>query len=422
MATPTVTETVYSGGGTLAKGRVEITLVSAAEGVLAGYAANSNLTFMGTRYVELVDGVWSAVLKPNVGTSTDVVTYPNGSTGTRWKVVTRLDSMGPGETSTRYLKVPDTAGTFQAQDLDAHGAPPAPRLVVADDFSTYAAGATITNSSYYVSGTFPFNGGANPVTNPSNLWETGNGGLYEDNGWGYSRTPLAAGTANHFRATMLDFTVKHQMVKWKYKSAAYGVGGYTVTGTEAIDVWLRYITEYNLYALQFDRTDGRIYLKRKVPADAAGFTAHPAWIANSGVYFIVPTDAQQPVFGAASPYATWVGQSLSPPQHNATSTTGAVYDCVATIDTIGWSGGLPLVQVQLWRDGILCGSWTDSNNGIAPTGGTTLADSVTANEFTAVTGYQSTWYAPTDSHGGTGFRADNIQTWIKDVELWDLDG
>lgn len=420
MSKPTVTETIWS-GGRLARGRIELSLVAADAAVIQGYATGTNLAFLGTHYVELVDGVWSVQLNPNVGTSTDVVSLPNGSTGTRWKVTTRLDSMGASQPPTvRYLRVPDQAGTLQAQDLVAP-TPPAPRLVVADAFSTYTQGQVVTDSSYYTSGTFPFNG-TSSGTNPSAVWESGTGGLYADHGWGWSNLPTFVGTSNHFRATTRSFDVKHQMVTWTYKSAAYGVGGYSVAGTEAIDVWLRYITQFNLYALQFDRTDGRIYLKRKVPADAAGFTGPGGWIANSGVYYIIPTDNQQPVFGAASPYATWTGQSLSPPQHNATATTGAQYEMAATIDTIGWAGGLPLVQVQLWRDGILVASWLDQNTGIPPTGGTTLAADITSGYYTGVTGYQSTWYTPIDSHGGSGFRADNIQVWVKDFKLWDLDG
>jgi hypothetical protein len=421
VSKPTVTETIWA-GGKLAQGRVELSLVAADAAVIQGYATGTNLAFLGTQYVELVDGVWSATLNPNVGTSTDVISLPGGSTGTRWKVTTRLDAMGPSQPPTvRYLKVPDTGSTIQAQDYVVP-APAAPRLVVEDSMASYASGATVTDSSFYTSGTFPFNG-TSSGSNPSSIWECGTGGLYADHGWGWSNLPTFVGTTNHFRCTTRSFDVKHQMVTWTYKSAAYGVGGYSVTGTEAIDVWLRYITQFNLYALQFDRTDGRIYLKRKVPADASYVTAGGAGglIANNGIYYIVKTDNQQPVFGVDSPYATWVGQSLSPPQHNATSTTGAQYEMAATIDTIGWSGGLPLVQVQLWRDGILVASWTDSNLGI-DANSATLAAAVTAGYFTGTAGYQPTWYTPIDSHGGSGWRADNIQVWVKDFKLWDLDG
>lgn len=419
MSKPTVKETLYS-GSQLAQGRVELSLVAAAGAEVYGYATGTDLSFLGRQTVELVDGVWQATLNPNVGTSTDVI-ITSGST--RWKVVTRLSSASdPSVAQTRYLTLPDTGSTIQAQDYATSTPPPAPRLVTEDPMTQYTSGTTVTDASYYTSGTFPFNGTSDP-DNPSGIWECGTGGLYADHGWGWSNLPTVVGTSNHFRCTTQSHDVKHQMVTWTYKSAAYGVGGYSVTGTEAIDVWLRYITQFNLYALQFDRTDGRIYLKRKVPADASYVTNGGAsgLVFNNGIYYIVKTDSQQPVFNADSPYATWVGQSLSPPQHNATSTTGAQYDMAATIDTIGWSGGLPLVQVQLWRDGILVGSWTDNNTGI-DANGATLAAAITAGYFTGTTGYQSTWYTPIDSHGGSGWRADNVQCWFKNFKLWDLDG
>lgn len=418
MSKPTVKETIYSGSG-LAQGRVELSLVATAGAEVYGYATGTDLAFLGRQTVELVDGVWQAQLNPNVGTSTDVIIT---SGATRWKVVTRLTSAAdPSEAQTRYLSLPDTGSTIQAQDYLADE-PPAPRLVVEDSFAGYTNGATITDASYYTSGTFPFNG-TSSGSNPSTIWECGTGGVYADNGWGWSNLPTFVGTSNHFRCTTRSFDVKHQMVTWTYKSAAYGVGGYSVTGSEAIDVWLRYITQFNLYALQFDRVDGRIYLKRKVPADSSYVTAGGAsgLIFNNGIYYICSTDSQQPVFGAGSPYATWTGQSLSPPQHNATSTTGAQYEMAATINTIGWSGTIPLVQVQLFRDGKLVGSWTDNNTGV-DANGATLAAAVTAGYFTGTAGYQSTWYTPIDSHGGSGWRADNVQCWFKDFKLWDLDG
>lgn len=409
MSTPTVSETIIA-GAVAAEGYVELSLVATAASESYGYAPGEDLSFLGVQTIELVSGEWAAVLHPNHGDSSDVITTPPG---TRWKVTTRLSSLhGPGSPVVRYLNVPDETGPFEVHEV-LSSEPVVPVLVVEDTMASYTDDTVVTDEDTYSHGTFPFNG-TTTGANPSDIWEVSTGALHAESGWGWSGLPTDHGDVYFYRMNTRSFEVKNQRIKWEYKSAADGVGGYATSSAHAVALWLRYITEFNLYALQFDRPDGRIYLKRKVPADG-GFTGPGGLTANSGIYYIVPTDSSQPVFGADSPYTTWTGQSLLGLQHNATHTTGTIYEFEATIRTLGYD----TVQVQLFRDGILVGSWTDVNQGIAANSDL-LSAHVTAGYFTGVTGYQETWYHPIDSHGATGFRSDNIQFWWRNFQLWEI--
>jgi hypothetical protein len=196
---------------------------------------------------------------------------------------------------------------------------------------------------------------------------------------------------------------------WLYRSAAFGGDdGYPIHGPEAVDLWMRYQTQYNLYVIQFDRaSDDRIYAKRKVPA--LGWRGNVAYLSNKGVYYTLLTDSWSPN-GAGQPYNTWSNLGMPSVAHD----TNTVYSFKASAVTL--SNGN--VQLRLWRDSRLVASWTDDNNGLEPgPGKRTFAEDLEDDLYDPVSGWQEEWGHPIARPGATGFRADNIKIWIDNFEV-----
>ncbi|MFD0710531.1 discoidin domain-containing protein [Paenibacillus sp. GCM10027626] len=291
-------------------------------------------------------------------------------------------------------------GTTPGPDPDPD--PTTGTILVQDDFSSYVSGQIITDNTTYSWAPFP-NGGTSGPGNPSALWEADTGKFVADNGWGYSGKPNEWGDRWFFRTNTRNFDIGDATVTWKYRSAPFGQDGYTVESSDAVDLWLRYQTQYNLYVLQFDRTNNAVVAKRKVPAE--GWSGPSNLVSNKGVYYSLVTDNEQPIWGAGQQAITWAGHGLPNLTHDSTT----LYNFKAKV--VNKPGGT--VQIQLWRDNILIASWLDNNNGTAANG-ETLSTHISKGYYNSVPGWQSWWGQPITRAGASGFRADNIKFWIDD--------
>lgn len=308
-------------------------------------------------------------------------------------------------------------------------------IVVFDNFESHSDGQLITDYNTYSFASFP-NAGSSGSGNPSTIWECDTGWLYCDvdsqgRKWGYSGRPIDWPDKYFSRINTRNSSVADQTVSFKYKSADFGVGGYTEEGGDATDVWLRYQTQYWLYIIQFDRTNNGIVAKRKVPTNSNGQWLGPSNnISNKGCYYTLKTDSQQPVHGAGNLFISWSGltsvlnatSDFGKPSypnlaHDGTSSGGTTYDFKCTITTYDGGGLFNYVRLQLFRAGVLVGSWTDANDCISPSGGRTFQEDWDNGYFNAVTGYQAAWGFPIYTAGKSGLRADNIQYWIDDFTL-----
>lgn len=288
---------------------------------------------------------------------------------------------------------------------------PTSSLLVEDDFS--GADGVITDSSYYANAQFP-NGGTSAPTNPSQIWEGDSGQFLRQNSWGYSGRPIDWGDRWFFRFNTRSFAIGDASVSWTYRSAPFGQDGYTVEGADAVDVWLRYQTQYNLYTLQFDRTNNCIVAKRKLPAEGWGGPA--SLVSNKGVYYTLKTDAAQPIFGAGQQCISWEGvrnllpasEQSKPKFPNLAHDSTTPYDFAATVTNV--AGGK--VQIQLSRAGKLVFSAIDDGRSGTAADGTTQGTHLDRGYFNSVKGWQATWGLPIAAPGASGFRADNIKFWI----------
>ena len=257
--------------------------------------------------------------------------------------------------------------------------------------------AQLVDTAQYLHGLFPLNG-FSPVPG---AWQADTGWLFQSNGWGYTGRPSDYGSPAFFRAYTHFNDIADAEFTWQYRSAAFGDGVYPTNGGDAVDLWLRYQTQYNLYALQFDRNDGRIYVKRKIPYNPG--------TSNHGNYYEIPLDATSPGYRPGKRYTAWNELGLAPLLHDSYT----VYTFRAT--AISVANG---VQFRLWRDGVLVFSAIDDGaSGIRyPTSTTTATQqqdlaSGLYND-SSVPGWQPEWGRPIRTAGSTGFRADNVQAWF----------
>ena len=259
-------------------------------------------------------------------------------------------------------------------------------------------------------------------TNPSSIWEGDFGTISRQGNWEYSEKPSDWINKYFFCFNTLTRSIGDAAVQWQYKSAAYGQDGYPVERSDAVDVWLRYQTQYNLYVFQFDRTDTCFQTKRKISAQ--GWTGPANDVANSGVYYTLTTDVSQPVFGAGQHCITWQGvQNLLPAAEKAkprfpglAHNSSTIYDFKTTVKNLPDGS----VQIQAYRARVLVYSATDNDkNGIAADG-RTQGDHIAAGYYNSVTGWRTSWVLPITASGATGFRADNIKFWLNDFSVIDL--
>ncbi len=293
-------------------------------------------------------------------------------------------------------------------------------VLISDNFD--GTDGTITNSEYYQSAVFP-NGGTSKSTNPSTLWEGDSGSFYKQNNWGYSGRPIDWVNKYFFRFNTRNFNIADSAISWQYRSSPFGQDGYVVEGSDATDIWLRYQTQYNLYAWQFDRTNNCFQLKRKIPADS--WSGPASDISNKGVYYTIPTDINQPAIGAGNYCVTWssVANLLPTSEQSKPGYPNLAHDSITTYDfKVTAKNTLDgKFQVQAYRAGALIYSATDDGKiGIAADG-KTEADHINAGYYNCcISGFQQSWLLPITNSGATGFRADNIKFWLNDFIITDL--
>jgi hypothetical protein len=329
------------------------------------------------------------------------------------QVFDRLDlSDVNGVNRTFYVDDVRFVGSSSAATTTPTATPIPSAAIMQDSFA--GTDGLITSYAYYASVNFP-GGGTSRASNPSPLWEGDSGWLYRQSGWGYSGRPIDWGNKYFYRFNTRDFAIGDATVSWTYRSAPFGQDGYAVEGGDAVDVWLRYQTQYSVYVFQFDRTNDCVQAKRKIPA--TGWTGPSNLIANNGVYYTLPTDSSQPIFGAGAYCVAWNGvQNLLPasertkPRFPNLAHDGVTpYDFKVRVQNVGTS-----VEIQGWRAGVLVYSATDDGRSGIAANGETQGMHMDRGYYDTVPGWQPSWGKPITAPGASGFRADNIKFWLKD--------
>jgi hypothetical protein len=290
---------------------------------------------------------------------------------------------------------------------------PSVDVIVSDAFE--AEDGLMTSHEYYTPGDFPF-GGASLSSNPSPVWEGDSGFFYRQGHWGYSGRPRDWKDRYFFRMNTRNFNIQDAAISWRYRSAQFGEDGYASESADAVDVWLRYQTQYNLYVFQFDRADDRFQAKRKIPAQ--GWTGPATLIANKGVYYTLPTDDAQPIVGAGKLFITWSAvQKLLPPSEASKPRFPKLahdgvtpYDFKVTVRNVEGNK----VQVQAYRAGALIYSATDDGRSGVAANGETQEEHLERGYYDTVPGWQGWWASPIIHPGASGFRADDVKFWIAD--------
>ena len=323
-------------------------------------------------------------------------------------------SLRPSSASTTTTSSSSTTTSSSPSTTTSTTAPTTAPVVDAFD----GPDRVITSPVYYSSASFPA-GGTSTVDNPSPTWEGDSGTFHIESGWGYSGRPVDWGNKYFFRFNTRNFSLTDAEMAWRYRSAAFGQDGYAVEGSDATNVWLRYQTQYNLYVWQFDRTNNCVQVKRKVPAQ--NWKGPPNLVSNKGVYYTLPTDAAQPIFGTGQYCITWNGvkallpasEAAKPGFPNLAHDGTTVYDFKTTVRTLPDGK----VQIQAYRAGVLVYSSTDDGRSGIAADGTTQGTHLDSGYYSSVTGWQSQWGLPITAPGASGFRGDNIRFWLDDFTM-----
>ena len=276
------------------------------------------------------------------------------------------------------------------------------------------ANGLITSYQYYASASFP-NGGTSLASNPSALWEGDSGSFLRQSDWGYSGRPIDWGNKYFFRFNTRNFAIGDASISWTYRSAPFGQDGYAVEGGDAVDVWLRYQTQYDVYVFQFDRTNDCVQAKRKIPAQ--GWSGPSNLIANQGVYYTLPTDTEQPIFGAGAYCISSAGiaNTLPAAERAKPNFPALAHDGVTPYDFRVSVKNVPAgVQIKAWRAGVLIYSATDDGRSGVAANGETQGVHLDRGYYDSVPGWQASWGRPITAPGASGFRADNIEFWVRD--------
>lgn len=295
--------------------------------------------------------------------------------------------------------------------------------VLTENYEAYSDEAVMADFNCYTFVNFP-GAGHSDGTCLSPDWESDTGGFTADVDSGGNHWGRTVGDGSGLWRLNTTETAAEPTITWDYKADR---------AQNATDVWLDYQTQYWLYAVQFDRSDNCIVAKRKVPTNTSasgewgGVAAgHGAEIANKGIYYTLRIDADTPAH-AGGPCnvdgVTWTQVGGTNTVHDATLNGGTVYSYKATLRVIPAATcgtSFDCVQIQLWRDGVLYASWTDSNNGKNFDGTRTTQQDCDAGWFTTVTGYTADWCKPITAGGKSGFRNDDVLVaWFDNVVLTD---
>jgi hypothetical protein len=350
---------------------------------------------------------------------TATIAPPPAPTATPTSVPTATPTGAPGSPTATPTPRPTATATpiATATPPSSPTATPTPAgsVLMQDTFA--GNDGLVTSYAYYNSVNFP-GGGTSMSSNPSPLWEGDSGSLFRQSGWGYSGRPIDWNSKYFYRFNTRNFGIGDATISWTYRSAPFGQDGYAVEGADAVDVWLRYQTQYSVYVFQFDRTNDCVQAKRKIPA--TGWTGPSNLIANNGVYYTLPTDSAQPIFGAGVWCVAWNGvQSLLPasertkPNFPALAHDGVTpYDFKVRVQNVGTN-----VQIQAYRAGVLIYSATDDGRSGISASGETQGTHMDRGYYNTVPGWQASWGKPIIAAGASGFRGDNIKFWLKDFTV-----
>lgn len=374
----------------------------------------------------------------------DILTFPNeeGSGGQLFSVIMAKQALNQNEWQFSMDGADSTQPGKIAFSIFPLSGTSGSSTKMTDNFEGYTNGAVITQSenasvpsqTWYNFANFPGAGSSGP-DNISTKWEADTGWLYASqdssgNKWGYSGRPIDWTDEFFFRLNT-QATAKDAKVSFTYKSAPFGQDGFAPDSAAAVDIWLRYQSQYWLYVLQFDRTNDGIVCKKKVPSNDNGqWGGASNQISNKGVYYELFTNANQPIFGAGQQFISWsgvqglLGAESGKPNfpnlaHDGTTSGGTTYDFRAEITTYDGGGPFLYVQIQLFRGNVLVGSWVDDNTGTTANGRTFQQD-WNAGYYNGVTGFNANWGFPIYTTGKSGLRADNIKLWIDNFSLVDM--
>lgn len=204
------------------------------------------------------------------------------------------------------------------------------------------AGVIMTESFNYPNGLltneYAYNHPAAPDAKRSALWEATNGSLFANTGNGWTGVPDAkpvdalSTTGNSSSA----FRIRTQRgdfgdVEVSFRLHNRGLSSntkYPAVPWDGAHVWLRYISEYSLYAFSVNRRDGAIIIKKKVPGGAS----------NGGTYYDLTSGLR-----FAVPYGAWQAVKVSA-LNNADGS----------------------VSLKMWINGVLRASVVDRGTGGAP--------------------------------------------------------
>lgn len=173
-------------------------------------------------------------------------------------------------------------------DVSVSGATAARPVGSAPFTSTFADDATLITNEY------AYWNPAHVDAQRSAVWAVTSGSLFNRAGSGYTgkiddRRPDAKSQQNTDSSTFRLHTVRNDFadvdVSFRLSVAELGSTGRTpATGYDGVHIWLRYQSQYSLYAVSVARRDGRVVIKKKCPGGPS----------NDGTYYTLGKEIPGP--------------------------------------------------------------------------------------------------------------------------------
>lgn len=242
----------------------------------------------------------------------------------------------------------------------------------------------ITNEYAYVNPTAP-------DRKVSPLWEVTNGSLFAASGQGWTGKPDAVapnalstnGTSSSaFRARTRRTDLGDIEVTFKLLNRGLSSNSkYPAVAWDGAHVWLRYVSEYSLYAVSVNRRDGNIVIKKKVPGGSS----------NGGTYYDLAWAKY------AAPYGAWQTVKVSA----ANQADGSV-------------------KLQLWLNGSLRLTAVDKGTGGAPIRAAGRVGLRGDNADLKFEDFVVTSLAASSAPTFSGVGSTNVQTASADI-VWETD-
>lgn len=243
-------------------------------------------------------------------------------------------------------------------------------------------------------------------------WGMDAGNFLVENNQGWTGRASDFGSSSHFRLRSKTVQANALSTEFDYKVASWASGTFgSNSSSNGTAIWARYLTQWGpLYEAYIDKFDNKIGVKRKVPA--IGYTGS-VQVSNNGCYYTLKSDAECPVIGAGTFQATYTAVGSTNLVRDATDGTGASgtsYHFRVTFRTLSAN----MVQVKIWRDGVLVWSCTDNDNDCTDeTTSTTFATDLANSRYaTGDSRWQSSFAHPPQTAGYFGARSDNAQAFF----------